>query len=257
MFLEKNTHPEGQGLDPWNSFLCPARWGYSSLSTALWKRSWSELHCASAKATWSSSSSKAPCILSLWFPTRFSKIYIEPHWVGALLFCCSAPAWMIPDFPQFFKHIPWHSLAFTEKGELATSRAAAAPPRSEAAARPGFDVADLPRTGEGCCFSARLSPEAMNYPDNWLLTADTSPKGSVLLWEPALQGAAWMDSPRWKWGTRCLMNVSILLRDNHRPEGLSWSLKDWKCFDVRTQLVLWQNRSQLWNLETFPNFPNF
>lgn len=103
----------------------------------------------------------------------------------------------------------------------------------------------------------RFPPEAMNYPDNWLLTTDTSPKGSVLLWEPTLQWEAWMYIPGWKWGTRYLMNVPILPRDNHRLEGLSWYLKVWKCFGLRAQPGLWWDRSQLWNLETVPNFSSF
>lgn len=102
---------------------------------------------------------------------------IKPHRVGALLFCSSAPAWMIPDFPQFFKHIPCHSLACTEKGELATSRAPATPPRSEAAAHLRFDVADLLWTGEDCCFSTQISPWGNEL--SWQLTTDNwhLPKG--------------------------------------------------------------------------------
>lgn len=89
--------------------------------------------------------------------------------------------------------------ACTEEGKLATSRAAATPPLSEAA-HLCFDVADLLQTGENCCISTlRFPPEAMNYADNWLLTTDTSLKGSGPLWELTLQGEASMYSPSWKW----------------------------------------------------------
>jgi len=65
----------------------------------------------------------------------------------------------------------------------------------------------------------------MNYADNWLLTTDTSLKGSSPLWELSLQGEASMYSPGWKRGSWYLMKVSILPGDNHKLEGLSGNLK--------------------------------
>lgn len=164
---------------------------------------------------------------------------------------------MIPDFPQIFKRIPCHSLACTEKEELATSRALATPPCSEAAARLRFDVADLLWTGEDYCFSTQISPWGNEL--SWQLTTDNRhlPKGLRPTVGTTLQWEASMYIPGWKWGTWCLMNVSILLRHSHGLEDLSWNLRVWKCFEVRAQPVSWQNRNQLWNPETYPNFPDF
>lgn len=64
-------------------------------------RSWSEFHCISAKAM---SNRNVP-------PYSFSLIsnLFEPNLTSKLLehffFSSSAPAWIIPDFPQIFKHI--------------------------------------------------------------------------------------------------------------------------------------------------------
>lgn len=68
-------------------------------------------------------------------------------------------------------------------------------------------------------------PGAIDYPDKRLLTAGTSPKGSVLLWEPALQREAAMGVPGWKWGTRFSINVSIFLRHNRRAWAGEWKIE--------------------------------
>lgn len=123
-------------------------------------------------------SSNAPLYSFPLISNPFEQILtIKPHWVGTLLFCSSAPAWMIPDFPQIFKHIPCHSLPGTETLRLATSRAPATPPCSEAAAHLRFDVADLLWTGEDCCFSTQISPRGNEL--SWQLTTDNGhlPKG--------------------------------------------------------------------------------
>lgn len=139
------------------------------------------------------------------------------------------------EWSQIFPRSSNTSPACTEEGKLATSRAAATPPLSEAA-HLCFDVTDLLQTGVNCCFSTlRFPPEAMNYADNWLLTTDTSLKGSSPLWELSLQGEASMYSPGWKRGSWCLMKVSILPGDNHKLEGLSGNLKVWMCFSLRAR----------------------
>lgn len=130
-------------------------------------RSWCEFHCISAKATqnWNAPPYSFPLISSPFEPN----LTIKLPWMGALLLCPSAPAWMIPDFPQIFKHVPCHSLACIEEGKLATSRAATTPPRSEAA-HLCFDVADLLGTGEYCCFSTQISPRGNEL--SWQLATD-------------------------------------------------------------------------------------
>lgn len=125
-------------------------------------KSWSEFHCISAKAM---SNRNAPLY-------SFSLICnpFEPNLTNKLLehifffLSSSAPAWMIPDFPQIFKHIP--SLYRRRKTGNFKSSSHSSPLRG----RRSLLWCDWP-------------------PPNWsellLLNTEISPRGHELCWQLA------------------------------------------------------------------------